>query len=146
MLESIFEEFESLLAGLNYVVFFEVHRVPAAPHATSQQNINAAFGPSAIIRSTETIPAPRMIAEIERCLCYDGHPGCGPDPGVLQSPEFNRLRDLLLEELGHEITAATSIEKFWLSGGPSWYCIHWCFAFLLSGPGGATILIGDSSD
>ena len=145
-MESILEELESLLSGLNYAVFFEVHRVSADPGASSQQYINAAFGPSAVIGSVETIPAPRMIAEIERCLHYTNLPGCGPDAGVLQSPEFDRLHDSLLAELGREITAATSIEKFQLSRGAQWYCIQWCFAFLLSGPGGATVLVGDSSD
>ena len=144
--EAALSELESLLPGLNYVVSFDLHRVPAIPGGTPEQYVTAALGPKVVVGGTAEVPAADMLAEVERCIRWAGDRGSHPDEAAIHSPRLDELMACVRAHLERVAASSTAIWSFWLKDGHPHYPVQWDFAYVLAGPSGAEVFIGSSSD
>jgi hypothetical protein len=144
--ESALKQLEYLLPGLNYVVAFDIHRVPRMPDATAEQYISAALGPKAIVGGLQPVAPTELLAEVERCLRYPGDRGHGPDPSALRSPEFERHVRSVLDYLKRSVAESSAVTTFWLREGHPLYPVMWDFAYLFEKAHCAVVFLGSSSD
>lgn len=144
--ETALAELESTLPGLNYVVSFDLHRVPLIANGKPLDYIQAAIGPKAVLGDASETTSHDMAAEIERCIKWKGDRGSHPDEDVIQSPRLDDLVNVVVTHFWNVAEHSTQIWSFWLRDGHPHYPVQWDFAFILVGSENADIFIGSSSD
>jgi hypothetical protein len=144
--EAALSELESLLPGLNYVVSFDLYRVPTFPGGTPDQYVTTALGPRAVVGGAVQVSAADMLAEVERCLRWDGDRGSHPHEAAIHSPRLDELAACVRAHLESMAAKSTAIWSFWLKDGHPHYPVQWDFAYVLASPDGTEVFIGSSSD
>ncbi len=144
--EAALKELESFLPGLNYVVSFDLHRVPTVYQGTPEDYVSNAIGPQAIIGGTSHTMIGDMLSEVEQCIRWEGDEGSHPDQTAIRSPRLDELVDCVLTYLELVATNSVIIWSFWLKDGHPHYPVQWDFAFVLVGPQSAEVFIGSGSD
>jgi hypothetical protein len=144
--EAALAELQDMLPGLNYVVSLDLHRVPPIAGGTPKQYVAAALGRTAVIGGTAEIAPADMLAEVERCIRWEGDHGSHPDEAAIRSPRLNELVAYVLSHLERAAASSADVQRFWLLSGHPHYPVQWDFAYVLVGAGGAEVFIGSSSD
>lgn len=145
-IDAALKEMGELLYGTNYQVFLRLYRVPFSPQISASEYITQALGPAVVIGGTSLAAGPEVLTEVENALRYVGDSSSGPAPSAIRSQRFDELLGQVLSHLRQTILGANSIEQFWFKDGHPAYPVYWDFAYVFSGPLGAEVLIGSSSD
>ena len=143
--ELALNELQSLLPGLNYVVFFDLHRLEI-PGGTPEQYVAAALGPKAVVGGIAEVAVADMLADVERCLRWEGDNGSHPDKIAIHSPRLDELVACVLEHLENVVAGSATVWSFWLKDGHPHYPVQWDFAYVVTSGDHAEVFIGSSSD
>ena len=136
------EQLGDMLAGLNYVVSFDL--VTGPPAATPETAAVSAPGPAARVGRPRAVLLANVLDVFESCARYPHHPGShGPDLGVVGSERFQELVCAVAVCLEQLAADAEFVGAFRLYGQRG---IMWNFAFVFHGPAGSAVFTGWSSD
>jgi hypothetical protein len=139
--EAALRELEEMLPGANYLVDFQVVRVPFAPGWTPEQYIAAAVGPKPPLIRVAEVGLTDVLAEAESYLRYDRDQYRHLERPPHQTPRFAELVAEVRAGLERLAADSAAVFRFWRDD-----LIEWQFSFLFVGPGGAVVFIGWGSD
>ena len=137
---------EELLYGYNYAVFLRTFAAEHVCDADVATIAAAALGDEVEIRSTFTDSADKIVAKIKSHLEYRGDDSHGPIPERIESDEFSKLRDAVLNAVRELCCSSISVTGIWIGAGHPAYPVFWDFAYLFQGSESSIIFVGCSAD
>jgi hypothetical protein len=150
-IDAALREIESLLAGLNYVVYLNSQHVPKIPGDAPGDYINYAFGSEPVVSNLWPVGSVERLERVERCLRYAGDTSSGPPIAALRSPRLTELIDRLDQHIRELFRSSTSVVEVEFSGNFGKHPLesmpaYWDFCFVFIDLRGAEILVGLASD
>ena len=144
----VLEEIAKALStnSCNYTVFLRHFSMPFQASARKDTITQTILGFNATLGGINQVEKKSVWPNIKKALLYLGDSGSGPATATMQSERLLTLMQVLELEVCNLVAAASIIESFWLQSGHPAYPVFWDFAYLISGRGSESILIGSSSD
>jgi hypothetical protein len=139
--EAALRELEELLPGANYIVYFQIIRVPFVQGWSTEQYISAAVGPKPRLARVADVGLHEVLTEVESCLRYDRGQYLRLAASPHDNPRFPELVGEVRTGLERLVADSTSVVRFWRDDP-----IEWQFSFLFGRQSGAVVFVGWGSD